>query len=344
MLKADAVTAIRKLNSELFNLELNSVITLVEVDFSDLVFYPNQAPFYGNTIFRFHNNNKAINNNIIWNNQIYYATPIQLEGFEYNSKGTVAAPKMTLYVPDSAAEVFRLFKKQFKSLDNDLVGAKVTRIKTFYKFIDASNFTDETRPVGLDPTPNAELSRDVYYIDKKSYEDKNFLEFELTSFFNLNGVSLPQRLVFANRCPFSYRGEGCLYEYDHPTDARFQRRNSAIHGSASNMPDLAPPVATVNNELIFGVILTNNEIYNDRGSYNINLAYSKGDGVYITKNGLNFYFVARAAVPIGSAPPDINYWIPDECSQDILGCEFRWKILNNSQLPFGGFPGVDRTR
>ncbi len=341
MNKTQAQTSSTRVNSELFKLTPSSLIELYEIDFTDLVFYPNRAPFNGGTKFRFHNNLKSTAQNIVWRGELYYATPIIAEGFEMTSKGTAPTPKLSISVPDESIDILMNFKRQFGYLNNDLTGAKVTRFRTFAKYLDATNFTGQTLPDNFTPDPYAELSRDIYYINSKTLEDKNNLSFDLTSFFDLNGITLPRRTVFAHRCMFSYRGEGCLYEYDHPSNLSLQRRNSSIHGTAT-MPSLAPPVATSNNELIFGQVLSNNEAYIDRGEFNPNSLYEKGHGVYIQKHGLNYYFVAKKEVPIGTIPPNAEYWVADECALDIYACELRWATINNNLLPFGGFPGVDR--
>ncbi len=341
MNKTSAVTTSQKVNAELLKLDGNLLINLFVIDFSSLVFSPLSAPFFGNTVFRFHNNIKYMPNNIVWNNQTYIAAPIQAEGFEQNSKGAISSPKLSLSVPDSQVNLLKLFKQQLAALDHDLVGAKVTRIRTFAKFLDAVNFTDETAPVGLDPDPNAELCKDIFYINQKTYEDKNVLQFDLTSIFDLSGLQLPQRIVSANRCLFAYRGEGCLYEKN-------DRRNTTIHGSTSTLPENAPPVATVNDELIYGEVLRNNESYVDKGEFSLLEDYYPGDSVYIEKNGIKYYFVAVAASSRNNSthsdrtPPNSKYWVADECSRTQRGCALRPHNRSDGALPFGGFPGVDR--
>jgi phage-related protein len=62
-----------------------------------------------------------------------------------------------------------------------------------------------------DADPTAEFPRDVYYIDRKSGEDKDLVEFELASSLDLAGVALPRRQVVQNYCPWKYRGSECGY-------------------------------------------------------------------------------------------------------------------------------------
>ena len=78
----------------------------------------------------------------------------------------------------------------------DLQRAKVTRIRTLARFLDEINFPSNINPykVGsVDPT--AELPREVYFIDKKATENRNIVEFEMVSSFDLAGVGAPKKLV-----------------------------------------------------------------------------------------------------------------------------------------------------
>ena len=73
---------------------------------------------------------------------------------------------------------------------NDLTGAVVTRIRTLAKFIDASNFADGQNP---NADPSAEFPREIYYIDRKSAENRDLVSWELAAVFDLAGVRVPKR-------------------------------------------------------------------------------------------------------------------------------------------------------
>jgi len=90
----------------------------------------------------------------------------------------------------------------------DLVGAKITRKRTLAKYLDAVNFEG-----GVNPTadPLAEFADDVYYVDRKSRETRDVVEFELAASFDLEGVTLPRRQIVQNVCPWRYRGSECGY-------------------------------------------------------------------------------------------------------------------------------------
>ena len=79
---------------------------------------------------------------------------------------------------------------------NDLTGAKLTRIRTLSRFLDAANFDNDTNPYGTpDPTSTGEMPRDVYYVDRKVSENRDLVEFELVSVFDLEGVTAPRRIA-----------------------------------------------------------------------------------------------------------------------------------------------------
>ncbi len=153
--------------------------------------------------------------------------------------------------------------------------------------------------------------------------------------------SLNPTIFLANSCPFCYRGRGCHYEYA-------ARRNVEEHGEEgfSILPRQAPPVANIANET-FQTLLGPDVILCDRGEYNNQSTYNKGDFVYITRGNINYYFVAKENGVV-IAPPNLNYWIQDMCSKSIEGCELRYgnegkvRGVPLGLLPFGGFFSVNR--
>lgn len=96
------------------------------------------------------------------------------------------------------------------TLPSGLEGAKVTRIRTLARYIDAANFPGGTNPYGT-PQPDAEFPREIYYIDRKAAETRDVIEFELASAFDLAGVRAPRRQCVANLCQWTYRGAECTY-------------------------------------------------------------------------------------------------------------------------------------
>ena len=333
--KTQAQTSIKNVYTEAFSLSPSAFIQLFEIDIGDLGFdlgAIGQTEYNQkiNTIFRFHNNNKLFNTSIFWRGNEYILAPIMGEGFDISSKGTLPIPKLSISVSEEGVSLLSMLKNRINQFGRDLSGAKVIRIKTFAKFLDSNNFLNNIVPLGFAPDPNSELPRDIFYIDRIVAENKNFIQWELGSLLDIENIKLPGRIVSTNSCPWSYRGWGCLYEYNN-------RRNPDIHGKIgeSVLPNVASPVGTINNELISNLL--KNVILVDRGKYNSGLVYNMGDTVFIENRGLNYYFVGKKD-NITVSPPDNNSWIADVCSKIVKGCMLRWK----NALPFGGFPSVSR--
>lgn len=184
------MSEVAKIASEVQLLNPTALITLYELDTTMIA---------GGTVFHFHPDVNGLGAPIVWNNQEYVPFPILAEGFEWRSSGTM--PRPTVHV----ANVAGLFGALLREMD-DLVGAKLTRIRTFARYLDAVNFPDGN-PLA-DPT--AEMTRDVYYINRKVKEGV-LVEFELAALLDVHGIKLPRRLIAPNACPWKYRGPGCEY-------------------------------------------------------------------------------------------------------------------------------------
>ncbi len=193
-----------KLLEELLSLNPSAIITLYEVDLTNLP---------EGDIHRFHNGTNELLSSIIWNGNTYNAHPIQIEGFDRSGQGVIPRPTMT--ISNILGFMSGLMKR-----NNDLLGAKVTRIKTFAKHLDAANFVSGN----TEADPTVEFPRDVYYVDRKSSETHIFVEFELSASWDVQGVKLPRRIIAQNTCPWIYKGDECSYvpgdmfdTYDLPT-------------------------------------------------------------------------------------------------------------------------------
>lgn len=352
MNKSLAQISSKKILIDSTSLNPSSLVTLFELDISDISFDKGiiTSPDENNEderLFRFHNNIPDINTNIFWQGKEYQAMPIKAEGFEIAGRGTLPTPRLSISVNEEGIPALSQLKVQLSKL-GDLSGSKVTRIRTFYKYLDAFNFINGNP----NADPNAEFPRDVYYIDRKSNENKNTIEFELASIFDVEGIQLPARRVLADRCPWQYRGEGCMYESG-------DNRVEYVHGAVgvSRLPSDAPPVATEQGDLISSLLPGVPLI--KKGLWVRNTSYSSGDYVFIEKNGVKYYFIAKTAVSENIPPPNGVFWIADACSKLVHnGCKLRWGTNNlgvsapgkangnphGGCLPFGGFPGVNKVR
>ena len=90
------------------------------------------------------------------------------------------------------------------------------------------------------------------------------------------------------------------------------------------------------------------------GIYLTGSVYNTGDVVFIERNTIKYYFVAKTGTFTNVCPPHSTYWEPDQCSKTLKGCKLRWGIsgkaftgdsstsgIAKEFLPFGGFPGTN---
>ena len=176
--------------SEIQKLSPSAVIEMFELDLTSL----------GDSVYKFHNGTNGFKTNLVWQGNTYLAFPVEVTGFEYSGQGQLPRPVLRVANLSSFVSLLAL---QF----NDLIGAKFTRKRTLLKYLDAVNF-----PAG-NPTadPASFFEDEIYYVDRKSAETKDIVEFELTSSFDLQGVMLPKRQIIQNVCSWTYRSAECGY-------------------------------------------------------------------------------------------------------------------------------------
>ena len=481
--KGQARKSIKSLMYEATNLSPSSLIHLFEFDLTSVVksigsSLVNDGEDIGiafgdpddadnANILRFHNNIKVIDSYIFWQGKTYFPAPIQAEGFDISSRGTLPTPVLRITAQkEEEIEALSILRRTVHKY-GDIIGAKVTRIRTFAKYLDAKNFSDISQvdstqgaypspfPDEYEPDPYAEFPRDVFYVERKSSENKVNLEYELSALIDVEGIKLPRRVVLSQKCGFTYRGCGCFYEQkeskkfgppsvassgwtQHPGGAWIHSQTYAslaqtsttgsgsgalfnvgvdlngtptftwvsggsgyvvgdtltfadpgnasatvdltvnslsqpdiiagpgtmspllakcdIRDSQLALPEKAPPVATIRDENIKG-ILGLAEL-KPMGKWT-NKEYKVGEYVKMTKNKINYYFVARVNIPMSEngvskyAPPNPDYWISDMCSKTLHGCRKRWgakgaveigetKDFVKGELQYGGFPNATR--
>lgn len=151
--------------------------------------------------YYFHAGVNQLSTDIVWAGQAYQALPIEADGFEWNGQGSLPRPKLR------AANILGTLTTILLTLPDGLEGAKLTRIRTLGRYLDAVNFTSG---VNATADPYAEWPREVYYIDRKSAENRDVVEFELASAFDLAGVRAPRRQC-VTRCQWRYRSTECGY-------------------------------------------------------------------------------------------------------------------------------------
>ena len=150
-----------------------------------------------NTIYRFHaGSNLNANGQIVWACNTYLRFPVQASGFAFQ-RGKIPRPKISISNATGLMSSI-LLEVNNTTTGNDLTGAKVTRIRTLARYLDAINFADQSNPTA---DSNAEFPKEIYSIDRKSTENREIVEFELAAPTDIAGVRIPGRQATRNIFP-----------------------------------------------------------------------------------------------------------------------------------------------
>lgn len=118
-----------------------------------------------------------------WKGQTFIQFPVTAEGFEQQATGT-APPQPTLRISNVNKFVLAAVLEL-----GDIVGAKVTRWRTYARFLDN----------GETPDPSAHYAPDIYYIQQKTGHTREGFEFTLSSALDLPGIKLPRRQILKDQ-------------------------------------------------------------------------------------------------------------------------------------------------
>lgn len=159
-------------------LDADSLVTLFELDATKL----------GDVEIRRFTSN-------VWADRIVYFdgnpyTPIDMEanGFEWQGQGAPPTPSLRI------ANTNRVIGALANDFD-DLVGATVRRLRTYKMFLDD----------GDAPDPEMQFQVDVFRVERKTTQNKIFIEFELAAAFDQEGRQLPSRIMLRDVCTHVYR-------------------------------------------------------------------------------------------------------------------------------------------
>lgn len=214
-------------SSDVQTLNPGNLVILYEVD----------ASMIGAEIYRFHGHRG--DGTITFQGLSYDHWPITAEGFERSAQGKQAVPSLSMSNIDGFIGALCLYF-------DDLVGAKVTRRRTFKKYLDGQP----------EANPNEEFPPDIWFIERRAGEDDTIIQFELASALDFQGVQLPRGVIIANNCSWlsigGYRGPYCGYngppvatEYDIiTTDANLDRCGGLVRSCKLRFGE--------NNELPYG--------------------------------------------------------------------------------------------
>lgn len=122
----------------------------------------------------------------------YTSLPIEVTGFEWTTQGTLPRPKLRL---SNISAGLGGYATALVVAYGDLVGATLTRLRTFEMFLDDKPMAD----------PTAYFEPDVFVVNRKAKHTKTDIEFELASIIDQQGRMLPGRQVIRDTCMRTYR-------------------------------------------------------------------------------------------------------------------------------------------
>lgn len=136
---------------------------------------------------------------LYWRGDAYTPWAMESSGFELNGKGQLPRPRIK--VANVLGTITALVLQY-----QDIVGAKVTRYSTLFKYMDAVNYPSNVNP---DADPAAEFPEEIYFVERKVTETKDVVEFELAASIDVWGVELPRRQIRQNACSWIYKSPEC---------------------------------------------------------------------------------------------------------------------------------------
>ncbi|QIG76832.1 minor tail protein L [Rhizobium phage RHph_Y1_11] len=186
------------------------------------------APLGVSGTLYFTNNRNPDGSPIVFGGQEYVSVDFKSEGWEFQGTGPFPRPVLTI------SNVARFLSGLLYDY-NDLVGARVTRLRTFAKFLDG----------GAEADPDKTFAPDIYVIFQKRKHTKKFIEFVLAANADQEGVMLPRRQVLRDTCTHSYRiwnPDTATFDYTEATcpytgSAYFNENGQSVSSPADDKPN-----------------------------------------------------------------------------------------------------------
>jgi len=161
-----------------YGAELGSEVELFEIDVSSL----------GGGTLRFSNFSRDGSSGVEWGSNTYSLFPIKLEGIQWDGQSSFPSPTLSLGNLNALATAML-------NTYNDFIGLKLTRIRTFERFLDD----------GAEPDTSQKFPDEVFYFEQLKHQDKDSVQFVLSSILDQRGVKLPKRIVTKEVCLRRYR-------------------------------------------------------------------------------------------------------------------------------------------
>lgn len=147
------------------------------------------TPIGGSTYY-FHAGTNDVGSSIVFQGQAYTPMPVEVDGMETSSQGKL--PRPTLRVANIDSTISAVLQSS-----EDLIGAKVSRRRTLAKYLDAVNFAGG---VNSSADPNVAWPDEVFFVEQKTAETSEVIEWQLVSSFDCQGKKIPKGVIQSTVC------------------------------------------------------------------------------------------------------------------------------------------------
>ena len=150
---------------------------------------------------------------ITFDGDIYTPIAIEVEGFEWNGRGAIPTPTIRIFPSDGIKAAMLAY--------GDFIGGKLTRIKTFSRFLDGQP----------DANPDERFPDEVYFFEQKTQFNKNVVEWSLSSVLDQEGVMMPKVPFLKDICQQKYRRwNGTSFDYVPVADGGCPYNGTSYYG------------------------------------------------------------------------------------------------------------------
>jgi lambda family phage minor tail protein L len=125
---------------------------------------------------------------VVYQGLSYQPFDIEFNGVETSGVGAYPTPRLRLNNTDGVIQAL-------VNTWGDLNGCQVKRIRTFERFLDGRPEAD----------PESYFGPDIFRVERKSDDNADFIEWELSTSIDQEGKMIPGRTVIANTCMWRYR-------------------------------------------------------------------------------------------------------------------------------------------
>lgn len=203
------------IHQETIKLDADALVALYQLDMSSV----------GGEILHFTTEGKA-GQAVSFGGVEFSSVPVELAGMTISGTGSLQTPTMTVANTDG-------FIQEILNSFGDLEGCKVTRWRTFARYLDD----------GVSPDSTAFYGPDVYKIDRKAADTPEQVQWEMSALIDSQGVYVG-RTVIRDTCLWRYREFNALtgtFNYARATcpyagTNYFDKNNKPVGSPAEDIP------------------------------------------------------------------------------------------------------------